>query len=119
MVARHVRVGESGGETAAFRLPREPAPAYGRDRDRPDRLATSRLSENLTWGEISCRQIWAITRRNGGPGTDAFLRELAWREFAWHLLHHFPKLARSNWRAEWSDFPWRPDNAMPSAGAGA
>ena len=110
VVGRHVRVGERAARRRLDDFLENRLRAYGRDRDRPDRLATSGLSENLTWGEISCRQVWTIARRHGGPGTDAFLRELAWREFAWHLLHHFPKLARSNWRAEWSGFPWRPDN---------
>jgi deoxyribodipyrimidine photo-lyase len=35
---------------------------------------------------------------------------LGWREFSYHLLHHFPALDRESWRAGWDDFPWRGDN---------
>lgn len=110
VVARHVHVGEKAARRRLDGFIEARLAAYRSDRDRPDRPATSGLSENLTWGEISCRQVWTIVRQHGGAGTDAFLRELAWREFAWHLMHHFPKLARKSWRAAWSDFPWRPDN---------
>ena len=40
-----------------------------------------------------------------------FLKELVWREFAYHLLWHTPSITTRNWRAEWDAFPWRPDNA--------
>ena len=39
-------------------------------------------------------------RRTGTKraGIDKFLSELGWREFAYHLLFHFPKLPDENWR---------------------
>ncbi|HBR87913.1 MAG TPA: deoxyribodipyrimidine photolyase, partial [Microbacterium sp.] len=35
-----------------------------------------------------------------------FLSEVGWREFAWHTLYHFPKLADKNLRSEYDAFPW-------------
>ena len=75
--------------------------------------AGSRLAENLTCGEIGPRRIWHAGLRamdEGRGGADAFLRQLAWRDFAWHLIHHFPEIAASNWQRQWDAFPWRPDN---------
>ncbi|KRW96345.1 deoxyribodipyrimidine photo-lyase [Paracoccus sp. MKU1] len=86
---------------------------YAAQRDRPDRDATSGLSESLAVGEIGPRDLWAIATARAradsaaGAGIAAFLTELIWREFAWHLLIAFPRLARQPWRPEWSDFPWR------------
>ncbi len=85
-------------------------------RDRRDYLgedATSGLSENLTYGEIGPRQIWQAAmraRHEGAAGAEHFLKELVWREFAYHLLHHSPHIAVRNWRPEWDDFAWRGDN---------
>ncbi|MFT4149661.1 MAG: deoxyribodipyrimidine photo-lyase [Paracoccaceae bacterium] len=91
-----------------------PVQDYADRRDLLAEEATSGLSEPLTWGEIGPRRIWHAGRaamEAGARGAEAFLRELVWREFAWHLLYHFPDLARRNWRETWQDFPWRPDNA--------
>ena len=83
------------------------------------RQATSGLAENLTYGEISPRTIWHAGRaalHEGAVGAEHFLKELVWREFAYHLMYHTP--ARSwtgNWRAGWDGFPWRADNADADA----
>jgi deoxyribodipyrimidine photo-lyase len=74
----------------------------------------SGLSENLTYGEISPRQIWHAglhAMHAGAAGAEHFLKELVWREFAWHLLHHTPHIAQTSWRPEWDAFPWRGDTA--------
>ena len=86
---------------------------YKERRDFLAENATSGLSENLTYGEISARQIWHAGWRameEGAAGAEHFLKELVWRDFAWHLLHHTPHMAVANWRPEWDAFPWRGDN---------
>ena len=86
---------------------------YARLRDRPDRPNVSRLSPHLHWGEISPRQIWSATRAHlrlePGLKADAekFLAEIGWREFAYHLLFHFPNLPHSNWKREFDLYPWQ------------
>lgn len=95
------------GETGARRRWREfrgsGLPAYAGERDRPDHSGTSRLSPHLHFGEIGARQIW----HEAPPGE--FLRQVAWREFSYHLLHHFPRTAREPLRPEFARFPWRVD----------
>ena len=93
---------------------------YAEGRDRPDRDGTSRLSPFLHFGEVSARQVWQAVRRAentvGGRGmtrgAESYLRELGWREFAYHLLYHFPRTPESPLRAEYGDFPWLEDPAL-------
>lgn len=91
--------------------------SYPSGRDRPDRVATSRLSPHLHFGEIGPRQIVAMLRHSDpsavqAKGTDSYLRQIGWREFAHHLLFHFPattdapldpRFAKQKWRRSSSD----------------
>jgi deoxyribodipyrimidine photo-lyase len=96
---------------------------YGEDRNRPDLASTSRLSPHLHFGEISPRQIW---RAVGGQPADhnspqpasklsQFHAELGWREFAHHLLYHFPNTPSEPLRAAFKEFPWRKNGAFLKA----
>ncbi|MEO1313702.1 MAG: FAD-binding domain-containing protein, partial [Pseudomonadota bacterium] len=82
------------------------------DRDRLDRDGTSKLSENLSLGEISARTCWHAARAAmdaGQPGAETFLQEIVWRDFAYHLVYHTPRIVSDNWRADWDRFPWAED----------
>ena len=60
-----------------------------------------------------CWQVWHAGWRalqEGAAGAEAFLKELAWREFAHHLVFHSPRIVERNWREEWDGFAWRGDN---------
>ncbi len=86
---------------------------YAVDRDRPDLAATSRLSPHLHFGEIGPRQVWHAVRKAGtsDEDRDRFLSEAGWREFAHHLLWHFPDTVDQPLRPEFARFPWRDDPA--------
>ena len=86
---------------------------YAEGRDRPDKPFTSRLSAYLHFGEISPHQIWHATRsamaKAGGTldrSGEKFLKEVLWREFSYHLLHHFPHFPDQPFKPEYADFPW-------------
>lgn len=88
---------------------------YPDRRDRMDAAGTSGLSPHLRFGEIGPRALWHRLRRHAdenraarGPAM-AFLRELAWREFAYHLLHEHPALAWRPIKTAFESFPWRAD----------
>ncbi len=86
--------------------------AYKEKRDRPDVNSTSRLSPHLHFGEIGPRQVWhAVLMRQAASGVQidggAFLRQLIWREFSYHLLYHFPNLPEHPMRAEFKRVRWR------------
>ena len=110
-----------GEQAAAARLAvflQAKVDAYKAARDFPDQDATSRLSENLTYGEISPRLIWHAgyaAMQSGAAGAEHFLKELVWREFAWHLMYHSPHIATDNWRDDWQGFPWQGDSAAAEA----
>ena len=85
---------------------------YKAKRNFPGIEATSRLSENLTYGEISARSCWWAGMRameEGKAGAEHFLKELVWREFAYHLVYHTPEITSRNWREGWDAFPWNED----------
>lgn len=114
VVARWQSPGEAAALARLAGFAEGPMAAYGARRDFVAEAATSGLSEHLTHGEISPRTLWHRGRRameEGNPGAETFLKELVWREFAWHLLYHYPQMAQENWKAEWNAFPWRGDNA--------
>jgi len=118
VVARHAVVGEAAARDRLEAFLAGSIARYKAERNRPDLQATSRLSENLAYGEISPGTLWhagrtAMAERSGGASAAAehFLKELVWREFAYHLLYHTPEIETANWRAQWDAFPWRRDNA--------
>lgn len=82
---------------------------YPELRDRPDLPGVSRLSPYLHFGEISPRMIYAEILKKYGtrhPETETYLRQLGWRDFAHHLLYHFPSTPAHPLRKEFLDFPW-------------
>jgi len=106
--------GERGAQSALERFLEDALGDYAGSRDRPDRRGTSRLSPHLHHGEISPRQCWhAVQSWIGAGGSakdgEAFMRELFWREFSYHLLHHFPSLPDSPFRDEFEEFAWHSD----------
>jgi deoxyribodipyrimidine photo-lyase len=105
VLARHAVVGEVEAMDRLHRFLSGPAQRYKERRDYPAENVTSGLSENLTFGEIGPRQIWHHALAAGAP--EHFRKELAWRDFAWHLMFHTPHIATANWRPEWDSFPWR------------
>jgi deoxyribodipyrimidine photo-lyase len=104
------RPGEAGAIEALTRFLDEGLADYHQERDRPDRAGTSRLSPHLHFGEISVRQIWSAVRarlRGCPEGGQCYLRELGWREFAHHLLFHFPHTPEQPLRESFAAFPWK------------
>lgn len=91
--------------------------AYSRGRDRPDQDGTSKLSPYLHFGHISPRQIWhavqhaSAAHSETAAGAQVYLKELLWREFSVHLLHHFPQLPEKPLQSAFAKFPWRRSGA--------
>ncbi|MEO6927419.1 MAG: deoxyribodipyrimidine photo-lyase [Rhodanobacter sp.] len=86
---------------------------YAHARDLPARHGTSRLSPHLHFGEISPPQIhFELERRARAteakrrPDIEPYLRQLGWREFAHHLLYHFPQTPTENFNPRFAEFGW-------------
>ncbi len=89
---------------------------YKSGRNLPGVDATSAMSDYLALGEVSIRQCWHTgmnALNDGSEGAETWLKELVWREFAYHLMYHTPQILTDNWRSEWSAFPWSTDDAAP------
>ncbi len=109
----HWRPGEQGAWQRLREFTNARLPHYPVQRDRPALTGTSMLSPHLAWGEISTIQLLHELCPDGEPPADAmvngFVRELAWREFAWHLLYHFPQLPEQPLQPKFANFRWRVD----------
>ncbi|MFC1525557.1 cryptochrome/photolyase family protein [Candidatus Latescibacterota bacterium] len=102
--------GEAGAGKALDAFLAGTAAAYGTRRDLPGEKSTSRLSPHLHFGEVSPRQVWHATAQVGAAEeAEPWLRQLGWREFAHHLLYHYPHIEAEPLRPEFADFPWAED----------
>lgn len=105
--------GEEGAQERLGSFVEEALDGYKENRDYPAKHATSMLSPHLALGEISPARIWDATRglSKRVPASDIvhFRKEIAWREFSYHLLFHFPRLASANWNDRFDGFEWRDD----------
>jgi deoxyribodipyrimidine photo-lyase len=108
--------GERGSAEQLGRFRADAFSDYARGRNRPDIAGTSRLSPHLHFGEITPRQVWhALSGKGGERKSDRaiaaqrakFRAELGWREFAHHVLFHFPYTTDRPLRDEFARFPWR------------
>jgi deoxyribodipyrimidine photo-lyase len=107
---------EPGERAARERLKRAIAgkiQSYAAMRDIPAADGTSRLSQDLRYGLLSIRTIFAECMKardkadaSGRAGIDVFIKELAWREFYFAILHHFPNVLDEEFNPEWRGLPW-------------
>ena len=107
---------EPGEQAARDRLRRAVAGTlrnYAVNRDVPGEDGTSRLSQDLRFGLVSVRTVHAAAIRARAAaiptrraGIDAFIRQLAWREFHFAILHHFPNVLDEEFNPVWRGLPW-------------
>ena len=86
---------------------------YAAKRDFPAAGGTSRISQDLRYGLVSIRTVYAevMKARSAASlperiGIDVFIKELAWREFYFAILHHFPNVLDEEFNPDWRGLPW-------------
>lgn len=104
--------GEEGALKQLRDFLRRALKGYKQGRDLPAQSGVSYLSPHLHFGELTPRQVWhAVQGHAGGAatavGAEAYLREIGWREFAHHVLFHFPHTPSEPLYAKYAPFPWR------------
>jgi deoxyribodipyrimidine photo-lyase len=102
--------GEAGARRQLRRFLREALAEYPVNRERPGVAGTSRLSPHLHFGEIGPGEVQrAILGLGSGNqrACETYLRQLGWREFAYHVLYHHPESPHEALRREFAGFPWR------------
>lgn len=82
--------------------------SYPDTRNLPAIRGTSRLSAALRHGTISPRTVLDIVGTTT-PGREAFVRQLAWRDWYAHLLLEFPELLTTAIKAPYDSIKWRDD----------
>jgi len=116
-LAKRWHPGEAGAHRALDNFVDNTCIAYKTARDIPSLAGTSGLSPHLHFGELGPRQILAALRApNQGAAyaasRDAFIRQLGWREFAHHVLHHFPLTSNEPFDARFANYPWEQSAAQ-------
>jgi len=111
---------EPGERAARERLKRAIAgkiQRYSAKRDFPAQDGTSRISQDLRYGLVSIRTVFAEVMKARAAaslaeqiGIDVFIKELAWREFYFAILHHFPNVLDEEFNADWRGLPWDDPN---------
>lgn len=116
VVGAHVSAGEAAARARLDAFIETSIDGYKTQRDYPAIDATSGLSDYLSLGEISPRLLWLAGQRAKAEhknGAEHFLKEVVWREFAYHLMYHAPHMLNENWKEGWDSFPWRTDPDAP------
>jgi deoxyribodipyrimidine photo-lyase len=107
----HWQISEEATQTILSDFLDNGATDYSNLRDYPDQDGTSRLSPYLAFGQISPRTIWYSVKEHGAAlghfsFGDDILRQLAWREFSYHLLYHYPHTPTEPLNGSFSKMQW-------------
>lgn len=80
---------------------------YQKMRDYPAQTGTSELGIHLRFGTISIRDL----ARQAQETSPTFMKELAWRDFYFQVLDHFPHVEKHSFRREYDRIEWRNNEA--------
>ncbi|HSW63067.1 MAG TPA: deoxyribodipyrimidine photo-lyase [Dissulfurispiraceae bacterium] len=87
---------------------------YRDTRNMPAVDGTSKLSPYLRFGQISIRQLYArmLKKADSSCMAETFISELAWCEFWYHIMHHFPDARTLEFQEKRRGLSWRSDRAL-------
>ncbi|BCN94355.1 deoxyribodipyrimidine photo-lyase [Thiomicrorhabdus immobilis] len=111
----HWQVGEQAAWQKLDEFIKQGIDSYDYDRDFPSLNATSGLSQYLHFGEINPRVIYyylqALMAENLVKAEQAmpWIRQLVWKEFARHLLVHFPQTETEPFQSKYKTMAWQED----------
>lgn len=112
-VAEVIEPGERAARERLNRAMRGIVQRYDVRRDDPAADGTSRISQDLRFGLLSIRTVHAAAMEaraqadaTGRSGIDVFIKELAWREFYFAILDHFPNVMDEEFNSDWRGLPW-------------
>ncbi len=88
--------------------------SYAQKRNIPAGVSTSRLGQDLRFGLISIRELYArcMAAASEAETTDArtsietYIKELAWREFYLAILWFYPSVFEEEFSADFRGMPW-------------
>lgn len=95
-----------GGRREGLRLLNELPSSYSRTRDNPNET-TSLLSAHHKFGTISVRETyWRASTALRNPHKEAFLRQLYWRDFYYHISEAYPRIYRGPFKEKYAGIRW-------------
>jgi deoxyribodipyrimidine photo-lyase len=122
-MSQHWTPGELGALGRAREFLAEAFTTYRENRDQPAADGSSSLSPHLHFGELSVRQLWRLGEKaakrqrlkDDAWRESSFASQLAWREFAHHLLYHYPRTATQPLDSRFERFHWQVDHSAQRA----
>lgn len=87
---------------------------YKSQRDFPFVSGTSLLSAHLHFGTVSIRECFRAGLKkqketNNPDEVKVWMNELLWREFYYHITHHFPYVIDSSFKQQYDKLEWNYD----------
>jgi deoxyribodipyrimidine photo-lyase len=87
---------------------------YAQSRNTPAGITTSRLGQDLRFGLISIRELFArcmaavaqATKADERTSIETYLKELAWREFYLAILWFYPEVFDEEFSTDFRGVPW-------------
>ena len=106
----HWNVGEEGALEKLQIFLSDGLDGYKNGRNFPMKQNVSQLSPYLHFGEISPNKVWYESNKYKDIYSEKdishFQSELAWREFSYYLLFHFPHIINENLQSKFDNFEW-------------
>lgn len=105
----HWKIGEEEAQRKFKNFINSGITDYKTLRDFPAEEGVSKMSPHLHFGEVSPRWLWhQIHLKHSGQqaGVKTYLSEIGWREFAYHLLFHFPKTPKEPLHSKFKKMKW-------------
>ena len=111
--AKIIEPGEAAARKRLARFLDGPIFAYAQCRDFAGAEGTSRLSQDLRFGTLSIREVYARcaeAAQKAGPlerrSVQVFINELIWREFYMQVLWHWPEVLDVEFQEEYRGLGW-------------
>ncbi|HHS99574.1 MAG TPA: deoxyribodipyrimidine photo-lyase [Thiomicrospira sp.] len=120
-IMQSTQVGEQQAWHKLQQFLKDDLETYQTDRDFPSLLATSGLSPYLNFGQINSSVIYYYLQSLMEEGhlkseyVMPWLRQLVWKEFARHLLMHFPDTENAPFQAKYQSMHWQMDEQIIQA----
>lgn len=116
--AKMIQAGEKAARTRLKSFLNGAIFKYAAERGRPALNSTSRLSQDLRFGTLSPREIYGACQKAALSCTaterhsiNVFVNELAWREFYFQILWHFPHALEADFKPQFSVVQWDQDDS--------
>lgn len=108
----HWQVGEEAAKKIYSTFLEKSIAAYEVQRDYPSQSGISKLAPHLHFGHISPHYLCYMAQKTIYPQSEAFIRQLIWRDFAYHTLYYNQNMPVMCIQSKYENFPWTHDESL-------